>query len=110
MTLSALVGTIANMRIALLIRERIPFGEDAFAELVLWRLSSPVPGSSHQFKYRLAFVLRDECVLRYDNETGKGDHKHTISRKSKYVFESPEKLIQDFLREARRIYREDSNS
>ena len=110
MTLSALVGIIANMRAALLIRERIPFGVDAFAELVLWRLSSPVPGSSHQFKYRLAFVLRDECVLRYDNETGKGDHKHTSSRESKYVFESPEKLIQDFLREARRIYREDSNS
>ena len=110
MTLSAFVGIIANMRVALLIRERIPFGEDAFAELVLWRLSSPVPGSSHQFKYRLAFVLRDECVLRYDNETGKGDHRHTISRESKYVFESPEKLIQDFLREARRIYREDSNS
>ena len=110
MTLSAFVGIIANMRAALLIRERIPFGEDAFAELVLWRISSPVPGSPHQFKYRLAFMLRDECVLRYDNETGKGDHRHTISRESKYVFESPEKLIQDFLREARRIYREDSNS
>ena len=110
MTLSAFVGIIANMRAALLIRERIPFGEDAFAELVLWRLSSPVPGSSHQFRYRLAFMLGYECVLRYDNETGKGDHRHTISRESKYVFESPEKLIQDFLREARRIYREDSNS
>lgn len=98
------------MKAALMVRERVPFGDDAFAELVLWKLSSPVPGSSHQFKYRLAFVLHGECVLRYDNEAGKGDHRHTRTKESMYVFESSEKLIQDFLREARRIYREDSNS
>ena len=98
------------MKAALLVRERVPFGEDSFAELVLWKLASPVLGSSHQFKYRLAFVLRGDCVLRYDNEAGKGDHRHTRTKESTYVFESPDKLIQDFLREARRIYREDSNS
>lgn len=98
------------MKAALLVRTRVPFGADAFAELVLWSLSSPLPGSSHRYKYRLAFVLRDECLLRYDNETGKGDHKHTRAKEVAYVFESPERLIQDFLREARRIYREDSHS
>ena len=98
------------MKAALLVRERVPFGDASFAEVVLWKLTSSVPGSSHQFKYRLAFVLRGECVLRYDNEAGKGDHRHVRSKESKYVFESPEKLIQDFLREARRMYREDSNS
>ena len=101
---------LANMNAALMVRERVPFGEDAFAELVLWKLTSPVSGSSHPFKYRLAFVLRGECVLRYDNEAGKGDHGHTRTRQSAYVLESPEKLIQDFLREAGRIYREDNNS
>ena len=109
MTSRMLVGIITNMNAALIVRERMPFGDDAFAEMVLWKLSSPVPGSLHPYKYRLAFVLRDECVLRYDNETGKGDHRHTRAREFIYVFESPEKLIQDFLREARRIYREDSN-
>lgn len=98
------------MKASLLVRERVPFGEDSFAELVLWKLAKPVPGSSHQFKYRLAFVLHGECVLRYDNETGKGDHRHSRAKESTYVFESPDKLMQDFLREAKRIYREDSNS
>ncbi|RJX36031.1 MAG: hypothetical protein C4531_00760 [Desulfurivibrio sp.] len=41
--------------------------ESAFAELVLWRLPQPLEGSSHEFKYKLAYVVRGECVLRYDN-------------------------------------------
>jgi hypothetical protein len=45
-------------------------------ELVLWRLPKQLDGSEHAFKYRLAYVVRGECVLRYDNEVGKGDHRH----------------------------------
>ena len=101
---------MANMKAALLVRQRVPFADDSFVEVVLWKLAKPVPGSLHPYKYRLAFVLRDECLLRYDNEAGKGDHRHMRGKESTFVFESPEKLIQDFLREARRIYRENSNS
>lgn len=101
---------IANMRATLLIRERIPFREDSFAELVLWRLPSPLPGSSHSFKYRLAFVRSGECLVRFDNESGKGDHRHIKGKESKYAFLTPEKLIQDFLRESRRVDDEDRDS
>ena len=104
------VGILANMDAALLVRERVPFGEDSFAELVLWKLPRPMPGSSQSYKYRLAFVRGGECVLRYDNEAGKGDHRHARAREHVYLFETPEKLIQDFLREAGRINREDRNS
>ncbi len=99
-----------NMKATLLLRERLPFDEDSFAELVIWRLPQPAPGSMRPYKYRLAFIVEDECVLRYDNETGKGDHRHTQARELTYRFESPEKLVQDFLREARRIHREDRDS
>jgi hypothetical protein len=95
------------MRAALLVRERIPFREDSFAELVLWRLPSPLPGSNHAFKYRLAFVRSGVCLVRFDNEAGKGDHRHIKGRESKYTFVTPEKLIQDFLRESRRVDDED---
>jgi hypothetical protein len=94
------------MAAVLMMRERLPFAETAFAELVLWRLPVPLAGSSHTFKYRLAFVVGGVCVLRYDNEAGKGDHRHLALKESIYVFESPEKLVQDFLRDARRIYDE----
>ena len=110
MTTRDLIGIMHDMKAALLLRERLPFDDDAFAELVIWRLPRQAPGSAHPYKYRLAFVIGDECVLRFDNEAGKGDHRHTQARELIYVFESPEKLVQDFLREARRIYRENRDS
>jgi hypothetical protein len=95
-----------NMKAALLLKERLPFGAKSFAELVIWRLPKPAPGSAHPYKYRLAFIVADEYVLRYDNEAGKGDHKHTLAREQAYAFKSPEKLVEDFLNEARRMDRE----
>jgi hypothetical protein len=64
------------MKAALLLRERLALAPDAFAELVVWRVPRPVVGSRHSFKYRLALVVEEQCVLRYDNEAGKGNHKH----------------------------------
>ena len=65
-------------------------------ELVVWRVPSPVPGSAHAFKYRLAFVGDGVCVLRYDNEAGKGDHKHVGEEQMPYVFTTPVRLLEDF--------------
>ena len=98
------------MKAALLLKERIAFDDDSFAELVIWQLPQSVPGSLHSYKYRLAFIVADACFLRYDNETGKGDHRHTLGRELAYVFESPEKLVKDFLADARRIHHENRDS
>ena len=70
------VGLYTNGMVRLLLRERRIIAEDRFAEVVIWELPRPVAGSRHRFKYRLAFVVDEVCVLRFDNETGKGDHKH----------------------------------
>jgi Family of unknown function (DUF6516) len=45
--------------------------DDSFLELVAWNLPRPLEGSSHNFKYRFAYVVREVCVLRYDNERAK---------------------------------------
>lgn len=37
-----------------------------------------------------------ECVIRYDNEAGKGDHVHLSGRECPYRFVSPDRLIGDF--------------
>lgn len=79
-----------------LVSTRIVYSETAFAELVLWRLPKPLKGSPHGFKYRLAYVVRGECVLRYDNEAGKGDHRHFGGTERTYRFTTPDKLIADF--------------
>ena len=43
-----------------------------------------------------ALVVAGECVLRYDNETGKGDHRHIDETETVYAFSSYEKLLMDF--------------
>ena len=45
-------------------------------EMVVWRVPTPVPPSQHPFKYRLVFVRNGKRIVGYDNERGKGNHKH----------------------------------
>ncbi|MBI3528122.1 MAG: hypothetical protein HY067_09135 [Betaproteobacteria bacterium] len=93
-----------------LVRTRLAFSETTFAELVLWQVPKPVAGSTHAFKYRLAYVVGGVCVVRYDNEVGKGDHRHFNGKESAYIFKTPDKLIADFQRDIARWNRENSDS
>lgn len=67
-----------------------------FQQLVVWRVPTPVRGSSHPYKYRLALVADEVCVMRYDNEAGKGDHKHWGDEQLGYTFTSLVQLLADF--------------
>lgn len=84
------------MKAEALAQERHVLAEDSFVEVVVWRVPRPVQGSTHRFKYRLPLVVAGECVLRYDNETGKGDHRHVGDVETSYSFKSYEKLLADF--------------
>lgn len=92
-----------------LLRTRVVYSESAFAELVLWRLQKPLEKSSHRFKYRLAYIVSGECVLRYDNEIGKGDHRHFGKNENAYAFTTPEQLIADFQNDIERWNHENRN-
>ena len=93
-----------------LLRTRIVFSESAFAELVLWRVPTPVRGSSHDFKYRLAYVVEQVCVVRFDNEAGKGDHRHFGEKENSYTFQGVDRLIADFQRDIARWNNENRNA
>lgn len=79
-----------------MLNERHILSENSFLEIVVWRLPSPNAGSPHGFKYRLALVVDGCCVLRYDNEIAKGDHKHIGGDEIPYRFTSPQTLLDDF--------------
>lgn len=98
---------ISNMSAVELLRTRIVLSGESFAELVLWQVPRPVAGSSHPFKYRLAYVVAGECVVRYDNEAGKGDHRHARGREARYGFTTLDQLFADFERDIRRVLDED---
>jgi hypothetical protein len=91
------------MAAELLIDERHVLDARAFVEIVVWRLPRPVRGSRHSFKYRLALVVDEVCVLRYDNESGKGDHRHVGSKEARYSFVDPDTLLADFWRDVERL-------
>jgi YD repeat-containing protein len=84
------------MKAEALARERHVLGEDAFVEIVVWRVPHPVTGSRYRLKYRLALVVAGECVIRYDNEAGKGDHRHVHQAETAYTFDGYEQLLADF--------------
>lgn len=87
------------MKAELLIDERHVLDIRTFVEIVVWRLPRPARGSAHQFKYRLALIADGVCVLRYDNEAGKGDHRHVDDAEEPYDFTAPEALVVDFWRD-----------
>jgi len=95
------------VKATLVVRQRIVYDEDRFAELVVWVVPQPLAGCAHSYKYRLAFVARGECVLRYDNEAGKGDHRHAGSGEGKYRFSTLDKLFADFQHDIQRYLDED---
>jgi len=90
----------------LLYRERIEFPDGTFAELVLWDVPEPVPPTTHGFKYRLAYVVGGKRVVGYDNERGKGDHRHYEGTETPYQFENANKVLADFRTDVKR-YRGD---
>ena len=84
------------MKAELLLDERHVVGGNAFVEIVIWRVPRPIAGSSHPLKYRLAFVVDGNCVVRYDNEAGKGDHRHVGRREYPYRFTDHRAMLADF--------------
>jgi len=73
-------------------------------EVVIWLLSEPVSGSTHHFKYRLFYGTSEGvCFVRYDNERGKGDHRHFGNHEEAYSFISLKKLLYDFEADTERI-------
>ena len=93
-----------------LIRRRVVLAPDSFAEVVIWRVPRRVAPSTHDFKYRLAFVVAGECVIRYDNEQGKGDHRHAGAVETLYVFSTPDQLMADFMADIARWDNEHSRT
>jgi hypothetical protein len=82
---------------------KVAFGDGAIQEAVVWQVPSPVPPGSHPFKYRLFYGFPGRRLVGYDNERGKGDHRHIGDREEPYVFCGLEALIDDFMADVARI-------
>ena len=87
------------MKAILLARTKELRDDGATVEVVVWELPQPLPPSQHVYKYRLFYGTATESRVRYDNERGKGDHRHLRGKEQEYVFRSVEDLLDDFERD-----------
>jgi hypothetical protein len=88
------------MAARLLYREKYIYSDGSIREMILWQLPGKTPDRPHGLKYRLYYGLNDgTCIVRFDNESGKGDHKHVGGREEDYLFSNVETLVADFLAE-----------
>lgn len=85
-----------SMKATLIHRSRLAY-KKGFIEAVVWILPEPVPPSEHRYKYRLVYIVNGKRVVGYDNERGKGDHKHLKGVEVPYEFQGPDQLMLDFM-------------
>jgi Family of unknown function (DUF6516) len=90
------------MKAERLFYDKAVYPDGFIVEMVIWRVAMPVQPSTHGLKYRMFYGREGERVVGYDNERGKGDHRHVRGREYRYRFVTVEKLVTDFLAEVER--------
>jgi Family of unknown function (DUF6516) len=73
--------------------------DGSIVEVVVWQLPEPLPPCTRAYKYRLYYGTGADSRVRYDNERGKGDHRHLGLREEAYFFTTIEQLLDDFERD-----------
>ena len=71
-------------------------------EMTIWQLPARSAERPHGLKYSLFYGRDGERIVGYDNERGKGDHKHLGATQLPYRFVNVEKLVADFLADVER--------
>jgi hypothetical protein len=84
--------------------ERIKLSDGSLVSVVIWLLPERSSERPHGLKYRLNFCTANGVTLiRCDNETGKGDHKHLGEEQEPYSFKDIDTQLDDFWRDVDEI-------
>jgi hypothetical protein len=80
-----------------------PYDDGAIAEMVIWRVPAAITPATHNLKYRLFYGRPGAREAGYDNERGKGDHRHFKGVETSYAFTTVEQLVADFWSDVERL-------
>jgi len=84
--------------------DKMVLADGRLIQRLVWRLPETTVDRPHGLKYRLYCGKEGRCIVRYDNETGKGDHVHYGEEdEHPYRFISLERLIMDFHTDIERL-------
>ena len=87
------------MKAKRLFYDKATLPDGSIVEMTIWQLPNATTERAHGLKYSLFYGHHGKRIVAYDNELGKGDHKHIGAVESRYRFVSVEKLVSDFLRD-----------
>ena len=87
----------------LILHRKRRYDDGAILELKLWQVPAAVPGSAHLFKYSLFYGSGGRRLIGYDNEAGKGDHRHRGGKEEAYAFTTFRQMLADFLADVRQL-------
>ena len=84
------------MKARLLVKTKEVRDNGTIIGITIWSVPTPVRPCSHSFKYSLYYGRPGVRLVGYDNEQGKGDHRHIKETESVYRFSTLEQLLTDF--------------
>jgi Family of unknown function (DUF6516) len=88
---------MAMAKADLIYHDKAHLEDGLIIEMKIWRLRTPSAERPHGLKYSLFFGKKGARIIGYDNESGKGDHRHYGKRQEPYRFTTVERLVGDFL-------------
>jgi hypothetical protein len=80
-----------------LINRKVIYDNGGILQIRIWSVPSPVMASRHEYKYSLFYGRDGVRLVGYDNERGKGDHKHIRDNELPYAFTDLDRMIDDFM-------------
>ena len=84
----------------LLYHRKHTYPDGSVVEMTIWQLPKPSAERPHGLKYSLHCGYTDgTLIVRYDNEHGKGDHRHFKGIEEPYLFTDVDTLVADFIRD-----------
>lgn len=83
------------MKATLVFHSKSADADGSITEIRIWK----VPVTEHTpfgFKYSLVYAEHGVRIVGYDNERGKGDHRHYDGEETTYIYADVDTLIRDF--------------
>ena len=84
---------------SLILDRKLVLDDGRIIQMRVWLLPQTSAERPHGLKYSFFFGRPGERIIGYDNERGKGDHRHYGDHEEAYDFQSLEQLVQDFGRD-----------
>jgi hypothetical protein len=94
-------GMLSHMKAVLAFYDKQVLPDGAIVEMKIWQVPTAVLGSAHTLRYSLFYGIGGKRLVGYDNERGKGDHRHIGDRQQRYDFTTVGRLMADFLADVR---------